>query len=206
MSTSLTHSRSSSQGDHTSAEVEQERDAQPCTTHDLIDELYSELRQLARYRLAGGRPDNLLQTTGLVHEVYLRLTGNGKLSQWENRSHFFSAASEAMRRVLVDHARAAKRQRRGAGVPIQPLIAESGIVDRSPDSDWLWDELDEGLTVLESEEPVTAELVKLRVFSGLPVAEAGSMLGLSRTVAYEHWSFARSWFQVWHSNHSGKPQ
>ena len=160
---------------------------------ELLPLVYGELRQLAAQYLRNERPDHTLQATALVHEAFLRLAGSANGSSWESRGHFFSAAAEAMRRILVDSARAKSSKKRGGDWRRTNLdILVNSDVDAS---DMLLD-LDEGLSQLASEDAVSAEVVKLRLFAGLSVTEAGQALGLSRTTAYENWTFARSWFAM----------
>lgn len=161
--------------------------------HDALDRLlmvvYDELRRLAARKLAAERPGHTLQATALVHEAYLRLLG-GEPARWENGAHFFGAAAEAMRRILVESARRKLRIKRGGGRPTREVDETDAIV--------LPDELDvialhEALEKLTQEDPVKANLVKLRYFCGLSVAEAGEMLGVSRATADRYWTFARTW-------------
>ena len=160
----------------------------------LLPLVYEELRQLARARMASERPDHTLQPTALVHEAYVRLVDTDKARHWESRKHFFAAAAEAMRRVLIDHARQHAAGKRGGHR--RRIAAEDFAAQMPADPDVLLD-LDAGLSRLAEEEPQAAELVKLRLFAGLSVAEAGDLLGLSRTATYRNWEFVRSWFAVW---------
>jgi RNA polymerase sigma factor (TIGR02999 family) len=152
--------------------------------------VYAELRQLAAARMAAERSDHTLDATALVHEVYLRLVGPGKPRAFQGRGHFFAAAAEAMRRILVDSARRHLRDKRGGSwrrvelsdvLPAQPAEAEELLA------------LDEALTKLASQDPEAAGLVQLRYFAGLTVEEAADALGISRAGAYRHWAFARAW-------------
>lgn len=159
----------------------------------LLPLVYDELRELAASRMFHERPDHTLQGTALVHEAYLRLVASPGVPSWENRGHFFAAAAEAMRRILVDSARAKKSQKRGGNrhrVELQDFVGND-----SETPDMLLD-LDEGLRQLALEDAESAELVKLRLFAGLSVTEAGQALGVSRSTAYENWEFARSWFAM----------
>lgn len=161
----------------------------PSAARQLMPLVYDELRRLAAARLAGERPDHTLQATALVHEAYLRLVGSDQ--KWESRGHFFAAAAESMRRILVDWARSRKRLKRG-GDRRRVEIDEVATVEAT-DPDMILD-LDEAITELVKVDAEAAELVKLRLFSGLSVSDAGRMLGLSRRAAYEIWDFARAWF------------
>jgi RNA polymerase sigma factor (TIGR02999 family) len=155
----------------------------------LLPLVYDELRQLAAQKLAHETPGQTLQPTALVHEAYLRLVGDQK---FEGRGHFFAAAAEAMRRILVDHARRKQavkhggdRQRvelEGQDVPVRPLPDE--IVA-----------LDDALSRLSAEDPAAAQIVQLHFFAGLSIAEAAEALGVSRATAYRQWSFARAWLR-----------
>jgi len=158
-------------------------------TDDLLPLVYEELRLLAAQKLSREIPGQTLQATALVHEAYLRLLGDDEQS-WQGRRHFFAAAAEAMRRILVDNARRKKSAKHGGGhIRISLDGAEAAPDARS-------DELvalDEALTQLAAEDPVKAELVKLRFFAGLSIDQVAKALGISRATAIRHWSFARAW-------------
>ncbi|MCA9213551.1 MAG: sigma-70 family RNA polymerase sigma factor [Planctomycetales bacterium] len=160
-------------------------------TRDLLPLVYDELKQMAMVRLTHERNDHTLQPTALVHEAYLRLQPNAGQQQWENRAHFFGAAAEAMRRILVEHARGKQRVKRG-GSDRQRIDLTSLDDIVSGRSDELL-ALDDALTALAEAEPTKAELVKLKFFGGLTTHEAGEFLGLSPRTAERHWSFARAW-------------
>ena len=158
-------------------------------TEDLIPLVYDELRRLARCRLAQEKPGQTLQATALVNEVYLRLAGSDGQG-WANKRHFFSAATEAMRRILIENARRKGRQKRGGDferVDLEP--AELAI--EAPSADVL--ALDEALMQLAKDHPQEAELVKLRYYAGLTLAECADLLGVSRRTADNFWKFARAW-------------
>ena len=161
---------------------------------ELLPVVYEELRRLARARLARERPGHTLQATALVHEAYLRLLG-GKAASWDDRGHFFAAAAEAMRRILIEHARARAAVKRGGGRrreeladDLQPIVTPLGDAD-----DLL--ALDEALQKLAGEDPGKAELVKLLFFAGMTLAEAAEVLGMSRTAAHRQWTYARAWLR-----------
>lgn len=155
----------------------------------LMPLVYEELRKLAAARLAAERPDHTLQATALVHEAYMRLVGSEQ--SWEGRAHFFAAAANSMRQILVNWALAKGTAKRGgAGVRVE--MDELSVAD-STDPDMIL-ELDQSLTLLAAEDSVAAELVKLRLFAGLSVTEAGKSINLSRAEAYDNWKFARAWF------------
>ena len=161
----------------------------PAAARELLPIVYEELRKLAAARMAAERSDHTLQATALVHEAYLRLIGTDQ--PWHGRAHFFAAAANSMRQILVNWAeskQALKRGGRGRRVEMDDL-ADSKCWDVDAVLD-----LDEGLTLLAKLDETAAELVKLRLLAGLSVTEAGEILGLSRTEAYENWKFARAWF------------
>ena len=153
---------------------------------DLLPFVYDELRKLAAARMAAENPGHTLDATALVHEAYLRLVGD---HQFDGRGHFFAAAAEAMRRVLVNHARDRNRRKRGGGRNRVDLDRLTGPAVAT-DDDLL--ELDNALDRLAKEFPAAAELVKLRFFAGLTLGEAAGALGLPRRTADRHWAFARA--------------
>ena len=155
---------------------------------DLITAVYTELRRLAAAKLSQERPGQTLQATALVHEAYLRLLGQD--GEWENRGHFFAAAAEAMRRILVEAARRKARIKHGGGRQRFELDELDHIIQ--PKSVDLV-ALDEALERLSQEDRVKADLVKLRYFAGLTVEQAGEALGISRATADRYWTFARAW-------------
>jgi len=153
----------------------------------LLPLVYDELRQLAAQRLAQEKPGHTLQATALVHEAYLRLVGN---QQFESRGHFFAAAAEAMRRILINRARDKHRLKRGGGRARVDLDALADPVT-APDADLL--ELDDALNRLADVHPQASELVKLRFYAGLTLREAATTLGLPARSADRLWAFARAW-------------
>jgi RNA polymerase sigma factor (TIGR02999 family) len=157
---------------------------------ELLPLVYAELRSLATEKMAHESPGQTLQATALVHEAYLRLIKGEKVQQWNSRGHFFAAAAEAMRRILVDNARRKKCVKRGGGSQ-RVAVDEAVSVSCTPDDDLL--ALDEALAKLASREPGKAELVKLRYFAGLSLDEAAEALGISRATAKRHWTYARAW-------------
>ena len=159
----------------------------------LLPLVYKELRNLAAARLASERPDHTLQATALVHEAYLRLLGSANGNDWENRGHFFAAAAEAMRRILVESARSKQCLKRGGGRRRVEFLELESLDDESPE---MLLDIDEALTLLAIEDAESAKLVQMRLFAGLSVTEAGKALGMSRYAAYENWAFARSWLAV----------
>ena len=159
---------------------------------DLLPLVYDELRKLAAARIAAESPGQTLQPTALVHEAYLRLVGSGDANRWDGRGHFFAAAAEAMRRILVDHARDRRRLKRGGGHIRLELLDQAGCVAEDPD---LVLSLDELLTRLGAEDATAARVAHLHLFGGLAVDEAGAALGVSRAVAYRNWKYARAWLR-----------
>jgi RNA polymerase sigma factor (TIGR02999 family) len=157
---------------------------------DLLALVYDELRRLAGQRLAQEKPGQTLQATALVHEAYLRLVGDDGAGRWNGRGHFFAAAAEAMRRILVDNARRKRRPKHGGDQQRVPLDAIA-----LPVEDRIHDllALDEALTQFAAQEPLKAELVKLRYFAGLSVEEAAACLSISPITAKRHWAVARAW-------------
>jgi RNA polymerase sigma factor (TIGR02999 family) len=159
---------------------------------DLLPLVYDELRKLATARMAAESPDQTLQPTALVHEAYLRLVGPADGNQWDHRGHFFAAAAEAMRRILVDRARRKAAVRHGGG--LARLELDVDLADsREPREDLI--ALDEALNRLAAEDTLKADLVKLRYFAGLSLPEAAAALGLSERTAGRHWTFARAWLR-----------
>ena len=158
-------------------------------TDELLPLVYAELRQLAAQKLAKEAPGQTLQATALVHEAYLRLLGP-EVQSWQNRAHFFGAAAEAMRRILVDNARRKNRLKHGGD---RQRVELEGVVLSKDDLSDDMIALDEALTRLAEIDAVKAELIKLRYFAGLTVEQAAQALGFSETTAKEHWRFARAW-------------
>src|SRR5262249_11263514 len=162
----------------------------PKAADQLLPLVYAELRKLAARKLAQEKPGQTLQPTALVHEAYLRLVGGEPERAWDSRGHFFSAAAEAMRRILVENARRKGRKKRG-GTLAQVDLDLAGLAARMPPEDLL--ALDEAMTRLAIEDPVKARLVQLRFFAGLSLEEAAQALGVSAVTAKRYWRFARAW-------------
>jgi RNA polymerase sigma factor (TIGR02999 family) len=158
----------------------------------LLPLVYDELRKLAAQRLAHEKPGQTLQPTALVHEAYLRLVGGEQPTRWDSRGHFFAAAAEAMRRILVESARRKKRAKHGGGRPRMDL-EEHDLPVRPPPDELL--ALDDALTRLKEEDAPAAQVVQLRFFAGLSMEEIAATLGISRATAQRHWSYARSWLR-----------
>jgi RNA polymerase sigma factor (TIGR02999 family) len=157
--------------------------------HELVPLVYNELRRLAAIQLAREKPGQTLQATALVHEAYLHLVGNDPERPWNNRGHFYAAAAEAMRRILIDRWRQKQTRRHGGGLQRVPL-PEDVLVDE-PCQDLL--ALDKALSRLAEKHPIHAELVKLRFFAGLTMPEAAQALGIGLKTAERYWRFARTW-------------
>jgi RNA polymerase sigma factor (TIGR02999 family) len=155
----------------------------------LLPLVYRELRKLAEQRMKAESSDHTLQPTALVHEAYIRLIGDVD-PRWQGRGHFFAAAAIAMRRVLVDHARAKQADKRGGDWQRIPLDALDHVHIAAPDELLL---LDETLQALTTHDPIGGKLVELRYFAGLSVEEAAEAAGVSTATAYRHWAFARAW-------------
>lgn len=156
---------------------------------NLLPLVYAELRKLAAARMAAESPGHTLNATGLVHEAYLRLIGEQK---FDGLGHFFAAAAEAMRRVLVDHARNKGRRKRACQREPVNLATIPDRVDEDPD---LLLSLDEALARLASEDLAASEVAKMHLFAGLSIEEAATALGVSRATAYRNWTYARAWLQ-----------
>jgi RNA polymerase sigma factor (TIGR02999 family) len=162
----------------------------PHAAAQLLPLVYDELRRLAAQHLAGEQPGQTLQATALVHEAYLRLLGNGPAPHWNSRGHFFAAAAQAMRHILVDNARRKRRPKHGGG---RRRVALDAALPAPPDdADGLL-ALDDALSRLAAEDPEAARIVHLRYYAGLSVEEAAQALGISRAAAYRQWTFARAW-------------
>lgn len=157
---------------------------------DLLPIVYDELRQLAAARLAQERPGQTLQATALVHEAYARLVEADPQADWNSRGHFFAAAAEAMRRILIERARSKASEKRGGDW--QRVDFEDLNLADSLASDQLL-LLDDALSRLNGLDHLAAELVKLRYFAGLPLNQAAAMLDISSATAYRHWAYARAW-------------
>jgi RNA polymerase sigma factor (TIGR02999 family) len=161
----------------------------PHAASQLLPLIYDELRQLAAARMATEAPGHTLNATGLVHEAYLRLVGSSQPTGWDSRGHFFAAAAEAMRRILVEHARGKQAGKRGGGATRLPLEEFHRVTDSPED---LLD-LDDALTRFAAEEPDKARLVQLRFFAGLTISDAAAALGIADATAERWWTFARAW-------------
>jgi RNA polymerase sigma factor (TIGR02999 family) len=164
----------------------------PSAAEQLLPLVYDELRQLAAHKLANEKPGQTLQATALLHEAYLRLVDVEQPQQWNSRGHFFAAAAEAMRRILVETARSKGRTKRGGDW--QRVDFEELDVTNSVSPDQLV-ALDDALARLAILDHVAGELVKLRYFAGLALDQAAAAIGVSSAAAYRHWAYARAWLR-----------
>lgn len=174
----------------------------PTAAERLLPLVYDELRKLAAAKLSNEKPGQTLQATALVHEAYVRLVDVDESQSWNGRGHFFAAAAEAMRRILVEQARHKGRLKRG-GDQQRVDLDSACAVSEPPSLDLL--ALDEALTKLAAHEPAKADLVKLRFFAGLTMPEAASALGISLATAERYWTFARSWLYAEIADHGPGP-
>jgi RNA polymerase sigma factor (TIGR02999 family) len=164
----------------------------PRAAEQLLPLVYEELRKLAAHKLAQEAPGQTLQATALVHEAYLRLVDGEKTQQWSGRAHFFAAAAEAMRRILVEQARRRKAVKRGGQAMHEPMEL-SNIAAPAPDEHLL--AVDDALDELIRTDPEAATLVNLRFFGGMTMTEAAEALGMSVRSAHDLWAYARSWLR-----------
>lgn len=165
----------------------------PRAAEQLLPLVYDELRKLAAQKLAQEKPGQTLQATALVHEAYLRLVDVDNVHDWNSRGHFFAAAAEAMRRILIENARRKKTHKHGGDrgrIELVDALQEKA----SRDEDLLL--LDDALSALSQEDADAAKMANLRLFAGLSVEEAGKALGISRATAFRHWTYARAWLQA----------
>jgi RNA polymerase sigma factor (TIGR02999 family) len=166
------------------------RSGDPAAAAELLPLVYDELRRLASARLAQEQPGQTLQATALVHEAYLRLVGDTPQAEWDHRGHFFAAAAEAMRRILVENARRKHAVKHGGGLNRHDAD-ELPIAAPEPNDNLL--ALDEALDQLAARDAVKAELVKLRYFAGLTIEQAADALGISAATAKRYWTYSRAW-------------
>jgi RNA polymerase sigma factor (TIGR02999 family) len=159
---------------------------------ELLPLIYDELRRLAAARMASERSDHTLQATALVHEAYVRLVDTDRAQHWDSRGHFFSAAAEAMRRILVESARRKASLKRGGDREKVPMADDLGPMYICDPAELI--DFNDALCRLGQEDPQVAELVKLRLFAGLTTKEAGDVLGVPNSTAHDIWQYARAWF------------
>ncbi len=165
----------------------------PSAAEQLLPLVYEELRKLAAIRLAHEKPGQTLQATALVHDAYIRLVDVENAQHWDSRGHFFAAAAEAMRRIIVESARRRLRLKRGGDLA-RLDIGELEVASEVPDERLI--EIDESLARLDREDHSAAALVKLRFYAGMSISEAADVLGISRSSAYEQWAYARAWLRT----------
>ena len=165
------------------------RDGDQDALDRVMSLVYDQLRKIASWHLRRERAGHTLQPTELVHEAYMRLVQR-ESRNWENRAHFLGVATQAIRRVLVEHARAKKREKRGGGA-VRVTLSEGSATERAVDIDILT--LDEVLTRLGEEEPIEQKIVELRFFGGLSEEETARVLGMSKRSVARHWAFAKAW-------------
>jgi RNA polymerase sigma factor (TIGR02999 family) len=171
------------------SEIEQ---GDPHAAEQLLPLVYEELRKLAAHKLTHEKPGQTLDATALVHEAYLRLVDSQKVKHWDSRGHFFAAAAEAMRRILIDSARRKEARRHGGGWQRLELL-ESELAMDSTQGELV--AVDEALSRLAAQQPQVARLVELRFFAGLTLKEAAHCLGLSPRSAYRQWAYGRAWLR-----------
>jgi len=165
----------------------------PAAAEQLLPLVYDELRQLATARLANEKAGQTLQATCLVHEAYIRLVDGQQSKNWHSQRYFFAAAAEAMRRILVERARQRGRQKHGGGAQRVDLDDDHWVTWVTPEHLLA---VDDSLARLTEEDATAAEVVKLRYFAGMSVAEAADALGIHRATAHRHWTYARAWIRA----------
>ncbi|MHC4401577.1 MAG: ECF-type sigma factor [Planctomycetota bacterium] len=164
----------------------------PSAAEQLLPVVYDELRKLAAQKMAQEAPGQTLQATGLVHEAYMRLVDVEKAQHWNSRGHFFGAAAEAMRRILVENARRKQQLKYGGGLQRVDLDHAAPVTNASPEQLLA---LEDALSQLDRDDPTAAKVFKLHYFAGLSMEQAAEVLSVSRATAYRHWTFARAWLQ-----------
>ena len=165
----------------------------PHAAEQLLPLVYAELRKLAAQKLAQEKPGQTLEATALVHEAYLRLVDSGPAQPWNSRGHFFAAAAEAMRRILIENARRKQSEKHGGGMQRIDLANVEVCSAANPERLLL---LNDALERLVEHDPDAAAVAKVRLFAGLPIEEAALALGISRAIAFRHWTYARAWLQA----------
>ena len=168
-------------------------DGDPHAAKELLPLVYDELRKLAAEKLAREKPGQTLQATALVHEAYVRLVDVEKAQEWNSRGHFFAAAAEAMRRILIESARRKMTDKHGGGLQHFDL---GDVEIPAPAGAERWLILDDALARLAVEDPGAAKIANLRLFAGLSIEDAAEATGISRATAFRHWTYARAWLQA----------
>jgi RNA polymerase sigma factor (TIGR02999 family) len=173
--------------------LDQVQQGDPKASEQLLPLVYQELRILAVQKIAQEKPGQTLQATALVHEAYVRIAGTAKAQTWDSRRHFFAAAAEAMRRILIEQARRKNCDKRGGARKRMPIEEAASLA--APGGESMEDllALDEALRQLEAEDPIKAQLVKLRYFAGTSLEETARLMGISPATAKRYWLYARSW-------------
>jgi len=167
--------------------------ADPHAAEQLLPLVYDELRKFATQKLAQEKPGQTLQATALVHEAFLRLVDGEQAQHWNSRGHFFAAAAEAMRRILIDNARRKKAEKHGGD---RQRINLADVSTAAFDDGERWLLLDDALSHLVKEDPAAAQVAKLRLFAFLSIEEIAEILGIARATAFRHWTYARAWLQA----------
>ena len=162
----------------------------PHAAEQLLPLVYNELRKLAAQKLAVEKPGATLQPTALVHDAYIRLVDTDKVQHWNSRGHFFAAAAEAMRRIMIEQVRRKRSQRRG-GTRVRRELSDEDLLAMPIDDELI--DLDEALSRLSAADPQAAELVKLRIFAGMTIEEVAEVQGVSPRTVKRNWSYARAW-------------
>jgi RNA polymerase sigma factor (TIGR02999 family) len=165
----------------------------PHAAEQLLPVVYDELRKLAAEKMANERPGQTLEATALVHEAYLRLVDVKQAQHWNSRGHFFAAAAEAMRRILIDNARRKKTEKHG-GHRQRMNLTDIDVVAFDDSERWLL--LDDALSHFAKDDPAAAQVAKLRLFAFLSIEEISEVLGIARATAFRHWTYARAWLQA----------
>jgi RNA polymerase sigma factor (TIGR02999 family) len=165
----------------------------PSAANQLLPLVYEELRKLAAVRLANEKPGQTLQATALVHEAYVRLVDNPTSQHWDGRGHFFAAAAESMRRILVERARKKNRLKRGGDRVRVDLLDHDLMVDAAANEVLA---VDDALERLGQEDPLASKVLELKYYGGLSIDEAATALNVSRATAYRHWTYARAWVRA----------
>lgn len=165
----------------------------PHAAEQLLPLVYDELRKLAARNLAQEKPGQTLDRTALVHEAYLRLVDVERAQHWNGRGHFFAAAAEAMRRILIENARRKKAEKYGGG---RQRLSLDELEESTADEGDRWLLLDDAIACFAKEDAAAAQVAKLRLFAGISVEEAAIILGMARATAFRHWTYARAWLQA----------
>lgn len=183
--------------------LNQIEDGDPTAASQLLPLVYDDLKRLAAYKMVNERRGQTLQATALVHDAYLRLVGSNGSQNWNSRGHFFAAAAEAMRRILIENARKKQRIRHGGG---RKRVDLDVVNVADPQNDEFLDALDQAIDRLAAESPTTAQVVKLRFFAGLTIEQTAESLNVSVRTANRHWAYAKAWIYQYISGDEGRPE